>query len=73
MEEKCILVGTALVNVIHPFLYVGGGGNQWMAVNVLRLQITKVVIASRPSVLVLQVEEIVFESSLFIRVKLSYC
>jgi hypothetical protein len=33
MEEKCILVGTALVNVIHLFLYVGGGGNWRMAVN----------------------------------------
>jgi hypothetical protein len=24
-RKKCILVGTALVNVIHLFLYVGGG------------------------------------------------
>jgi hypothetical protein len=33
MEEKCILVGMTLMNVIHPFLYAGKGRNWWMALD----------------------------------------
>jgi len=32
-RKQCILLATAIVHLIHPFLYIWGGRNRWMGVD----------------------------------------